>query len=40
VSGAPLRVQQSLDAHLALLKHEIARLHTVIDDHIARHRCE
>ncbi|HES76031.1 MAG TPA: IS110 family transposase [bacterium] len=37
LSSVPALVQQSLDAHLAVLKHEIARLHTAIDDHIDRH---
>lgn len=37
VSGVPVPVQQSLDAHLAVLKTEIARLQTAIDDHIDRH---
>lgn len=37
VSGVPKLVQQSLDAHLAVLKQEIVRLHTAIDDHIDRH---
>jgi transposase len=37
VSGVPQLVQQSLDAHLAVLKQEIVRLHTAIDDHIDRH---
>jgi len=37
VSGVPKLVQQSLDAHLAVLKKEIVRLQTAIDDHIDRH---
>jgi transposase len=37
VSGVPDLVQKSLDAHLAVLKQEIARLQTAIDDHIDRH---
>jgi transposase len=37
MSGVPELVQQSLDAHLAVLKKEIFRLQTAIDDHIDRH---
>lgn len=37
VSGVPKLVQQSLDAHLAVLKKEIVRLQTAIDDHIDRY---
>ena len=37
VSGVPELVQHSLDAHLAVLKKEIVRLQTAIDDHIGRH---
>ncbi|MDP1645472.1 MAG: transposase [Thiobacillus sp.] len=37
VSGVPDLVQQSLDTHLAVLKQEIARLQTAIDDHIDHH---
>lgn len=37
VSGVPKLVQQSLDAHLAVLKKEIVRLQTAIDEHIDRH---
>jgi transposase len=37
VSGVPQLVQQSLDAHLAVLKQEIVRLQTAIDEHIDRH---
>jgi transposase len=37
VSGVPRLVQQSLDAHLAVLKQEIVRLQTAIDEHIDRH---
>ena len=37
VSGVPQLVQQSLDAHLVVLKQEIVRLQTAIDEHIDRH---
>lgn len=37
VAAAPDAVQTSLDAHLVVLKAEIARLVRVIDDHIDRH---
>jgi transposase len=37
VAAAPSAVQTSLDAHLAVLRAEIARLTRVIDEHIDRH---